>query len=105
MTNVYGGSMLNIAAAASNDCTGGLFQNRPSSYLGPCLISVESQDRTSTSWYQLCDPNLWHAEFETAKLNTRAWVVQERLLSPRTLAFTKAQLFWECRCKRACDEF
>jgi hypothetical protein len=88
MTHVYGGCLLNIAAAASNDCTGGLFQKRPSSYLGPCLISVENQNEALISWYQLWDQNLWHAEFETAKLNTRAWVLQERMLSPRTLAFT-----------------
>lgn len=105
MTDVYGGCLLNIAAAASNDCTGGLFQSRPSSYLGPCLISVESQNGALVSRYQLWDENTWHAEFETAKLNTRAWVMQERMLSPRTLAFTKAQLFWECRCKRASEEF
>lgn len=105
MTYIYGGSILNIAAAASNNCAGGLFQNRPSSYLGPCLLSVASRDGASILRYQLYDPDLWNAEFETAKLNTRAWVVQERMLSPRTLAFTKTQLFWECRCKRACDEF
>lgn len=105
MTHVYGGCLLNVAAAASNDCTGGLFQNRPSSYLGPCFISVESQNEALISRYQLWDQNLWHTEFETAKLNTRAWVMQERMLSPRTLAFTKAQLFWECRRKRASEEF
>jgi hypothetical protein len=105
MTYVYGGSMLNIAAAASNNCAGGLFQTRPSSYLGPCLLSVASRDSASMLRFQLYDPDLWNAEFETAKLNTRAWVVQERLLSPRTLAFTKTQRFWECRRKRACDEF
>jgi Heterokaryon incompatibility protein (HET) len=105
MTYVYGGSMLNIAAAASNNCAGGLFQNQPSSYLGPCLLSVASRDGASILRYQVYDPDLWNAEFETAKLNTRAWVVQERMLSPRTLAFAKTQLFWECRHKRACDEF
>jgi hypothetical protein len=105
MTYVYGESMLNIAAAASNNCAGGLFQNRPSSYLGPSLLSVASRDGASILRYQLYDPDLWNAEFETAKLNTRAWIVQERMLSPRTLAFTKTQLFWECRRKRACDEF
>lgn len=105
MTQVYGGCLLNIAAAASDDCTGGLFQERPSSYMGPCFISLESQEKAATSWYQLWDHNLWNDEFETAKLNTRAWVMQERMLSPRTLAFTKTQLYWECRCKGASEEF
>jgi hypothetical protein len=92
MAHIYGGWLLNIAGAASNDCTGGLFQKRPSSYLGPCLISVETQNEVSISWYQLWDQNLWYAEFETARLNTRAWLLQGRMLSPRTLAFTQAQL-------------
>src|SRR4051812_5269238 len=69
MAHIYGGWLLNIAGAASNDCTGGLFQKRPSSYLGPCLISVETQNEVSISWYQLWDQNLWYAEFETARLN------------------------------------
>jgi hypothetical protein len=29
-------------------------------------------------------------------LNSRAWVMQERILSPRNLHGTSAQLFWEC---------
>ncbi|KAH8198207.1 hypothetical protein TruAng_007634 [Truncatella angustata] len=97
MAYVYGGSTLNIAAAASDDCAGGLFQNRPASYFGPCLLSIMSRDESTLLPYQIHDEDLWDFEFETAKLNTRAWVMQERLLSPRTLAFTKTQLFWECR--------
>ncbi|TGO49010.1 hypothetical protein BOTNAR_0448g00040 [Botryotinia narcissicola] len=34
----------------------------------------------------------------------RAWVLQERLLSPRTINFSK-QLIWECREKRASESF
>jgi hypothetical protein len=30
-------------------------------------------------------------------LNRRAWVVQERLLSNRTLQFTRSEIFWHCR--------
>jgi hypothetical protein len=29
-------------------------------------------------------------------LNTRAWVLQERALSRRTLHFTDRQTYWEC---------
>ncbi|KAF7940856.1 uncharacterized protein EAE97_007041 [Botrytis byssoidea] len=35
----------------------------------------------------------------------RAWAVQERVLAPRTLHFTKSQLFWECRTNQACETF
>ena len=105
MTQVYGGCVLNLAATSSNDCTGGLFQSRPPSYLGSRFISVESMTDGLKSYYQLWDQNVWPAGFESAKLNTRAWVMQERLLSPRTLGFAKAQLFWECRCNHSSEEF
>ncbi|KAL3952359.1 hypothetical protein ACCO45_012302 [Purpureocillium lilacinum] len=105
MAHVYGGCLLNLAAASSSDCMGGLFQNRPPSYLGSCFISVESRNDDLTSYYQLWDQGTWPGDLESAKLNTRGWVMQERMLSPRTLAFAKAQVFWECRCKRASEEF
>lgn len=104
MQHVYGRCFLNIAAAASSDCTGGLFKCR-SSYVGPRSILLENEGETTLSQYQLWDQSLWDIEFEAAKLNTRAWVLQERVLSSRTLAFSREQLFWECRCKRACEEF
>ena len=46
---------------------------------------------------------LWEHYVESSPLSRRAWVLQERLLSPRTLHYTKAQLFWECRESKACE--
>lgn len=46
----------------------------------------------------------YHQDLEMAPLNTRGWVLQERALSPRTLHFTKTQVYWECgdgvKCER-----
>jgi hypothetical protein len=36
-------------------------------------------------------------------LAERGWAFQERFLAPRTLHFTKSQLYWECRQKMACE--
>ncbi|KAL1863864.1 hypothetical protein Daus18300_008013 [Diaporthe australafricana] len=38
-----------------------------------------------------------------APLNQRAWVMQERQLSPRILHFTSQQIFWECN-ETVCSE-
>jgi hypothetical protein len=35
----------------------------------------------------------------------RGWVVQERILAPRTLHFGTNQLFWECRHHQACETY
>jgi hypothetical protein len=32
----------------------------------------------------------------SSRLSTRAWVIQERLLSPRALHFCSNQIFWKC---------
>lgn len=46
--------------------------------------------------------DLWARSVELSPLSRRAWVLQERLLSPRTLHYTNTQLFWECRESKAC---
>jgi hypothetical protein len=38
-------------------------------------------------------------------LNRRAWVMQERMLSPRVIHFGKHQLFWRCQMHTACETF
>ncbi|KAH7071610.1 hypothetical protein FB567DRAFT_612195 [Paraphoma chrysanthemicola] len=40
-----------------------------------------------------------------APISQRAWVIQERFLSPRVLHFTSDQMFWECSNKYACETF
>ncbi|RYP17430.1 hypothetical protein DL765_004518 [Monosporascus sp. GIB2] len=38
-----------------------------------------------------------------SKLSTRAWVFQERALSPRTVFFGKGEIGWECRSRISCE--
>jgi hypothetical protein len=35
-------------------------------------------------------------DVENAVLNTRGWVLQERVLSCRTIHFSKNHTYWEC---------
>lgn len=45
----------------------------------------------------LIDVSHWDDLVNKAPVNVRAWVLQERLLAPRVLHFSKAQVAWECR--------
>ncbi|KAG4430835.1 hypothetical protein IFR05_013691 [Cadophora sp. M221] len=54
---------------------------------------------------QLVPDDFWNEGVTFAVLNTRAWVAQERMLSPRTIHFGKKQIFWECRELNACELF
>jgi hypothetical protein len=55
--------------------------------------------------YDCLDPTLWEREIKKAPLTQRAWVVQERLLSPRVVHFGANQLFWECQELQACETY
>lgn len=46
----------------------------------------------------------WSEQISQAKLCRRGWVVQERLLVPRTVHFAKKQLFWECTSSQSLEE-
>jgi hypothetical protein len=44
----------------------------------------------------LVDIHTWRNGVDYAPLGTRAWAIQERVLSVRTLHFGDTQLYWEC---------
>lgn len=44
----------------------------------------------------LIDTSYWDNLVNKAPVNTRAWVLQERLLAPRVLHFCKGSIAWEC---------
>jgi hypothetical protein len=46
----------------------------------------------------------WSEQVAQSKLCRRGWVFQERLLAPRTVHFTKQQLFWECTMSQSLEE-
>jgi hypothetical protein len=98
MTQVYGQCDLNIAATAAENASVGCFLDRPKHWI--FLISGEEDCHvTYPSSRELllyvCLPNTWRNPTRNA-LRKRAWVIQERYLSRRTLHFTDTQVFWEC---------
>lgn len=102
MSSVYGGSTMNIAAAGAANGSEGCFLKSPG-YVGKVQASDDfidgdiQYDFTSIHYYMSAIPN--------SHLCRRAWVLQERLLSPRTLYFGKGDIFWECKTKDASESF
>ncbi|KAH6869161.1 heterokaryon incompatibility protein-domain-containing protein, partial [Thelonectria olida] len=93
MGDIYAHSVLNIAATASRDGDGGLFRSPRGS--PPCVIHFQNED--SRPFIFLTHDELdYYKRIDSAPLASRAWVLQERLLSPRTVHFTSNQVFWEC---------
>lgn len=89
MEAVYAGSAFTVAAAYSKNSEGGCFPK------SDCLISQDSNYTVLLMGARPC------GGFDNipgnCPLDTRGWVFQERMMSPRTLFFGKDKIHWECR--------
>lgn len=101
MGDVYGGSNLNIAATSASDGTWGCFFDREDSWRMQILLG--NTESSEGILHECCGPDMLEQAKENIPLLTRAWVVQERFLSPRTLHFTNKQIFWVCKETTACE--
>jgi hypothetical protein len=97
MTSVYMNSFINIGANAAGDSRGGLFQQRSWKFVNPLSVRLTY---IPTNWHRrpvILWPNPQEGNpLDHAPLGDRGWVVQERLLAPRTVHFLKHKVVWEC---------
>lgn len=102
MNQVYRNAFLTIGAMASSDAHGGLFRKRDPEMTGTCPITINTEAEGLIKCL-LVKSDIWDSQVKQAPLSKRAWVLQERILSPRSLYFCEGQLFWECREQHACE--
>ncbi|KAF2850386.1 HET-domain-containing protein, partial [Plenodomus tracheiphilus IPT5] len=116
MGDIYSQAACTIAATAAKDSDGGLFAERDPTVLRPRRIEANwtpNPDAATNERYAYpaaglywCDiAELWTQAVERAPLNSRAWVCQERHLSPRIMHFSDSQLFWECHECISCENY
>jgi hypothetical protein len=98
MSSVYGGSSSNIAVAGATDGTKGCSLN-PLASVATCRSNL----RKNAVWD--IGPDAFYDSVVKSPLASRAWCLQERLLSPRTLHFSKMELFSECQHCNASESF
>jgi hypothetical protein len=103
MSEVYSHCLINIAATASADGSGGLFFPRNPIMIPP--IRTNFSGKNAKSDFLVVDDGLWEREIGKSPLCQRGWVYQERLLSPRTLHFGSTRIFWECRALGCCESY
>lgn len=108
MQEVYSNSYCNISAADVDCSTKSLFSSRDPDLFFPQTIELEIVEEGETkgqSHFFLYDYKFWDFHIMSAAVNKRAWVLQERILSPRVLHFGRHQLLWECYEKDAAEAF
>jgi hypothetical protein len=95
MDRVSSNSFCNMSALDAPNSNHTLFCSRNPDTLRPEIVNASI--RGVVTPYLVSDLRFWDTEVYHALLNTRAWVLQERLLSQRILHFSNRQLLWECR--------
>lgn len=88
MTTVYGEATLVISATAAKDPNSGILTKRRVLY-SPVLGLSKSQHLRQRLLRKMWD-------VDCSPLSTRGWALQERVLAPRIMHFTKRQMIWEC---------
>ncbi|KAL9125265.1 MAG: hypothetical protein Q9217_005501 [Psora testacea] len=104
MSSVYSGSWLNLAATSSADGHGGLFRTSDPLLNLPCQVKATWQGPPFNDLV-IIDESAWSRQIDQAPLNERGWVLQERVLAPRTVHFAHDQMWWDCRNFQASEVF
>jgi hypothetical protein len=90
MEGVFASAYCTIAATSAVDSNAGfLARDGSAEYM---LV----QDVSGEQFYICADMDNFDNDVEKAQLNTRAWVMQERVLAQRTIHFSTNQTYWEC---------
>lgn len=122
MADIYRNCLLNISIDRASNPHQGAFAERPPGVLDPCsvIIGFRQEKDLQPRWYekiwrhlkgtrQKSFRNDYFAKFQLfgpldcldfinqMPLSRRAWVFQERFMSPRVLHFGTDRIFWECR--------
>ena len=94
MMDVYSNSQCTLAATASSDGREGLSRPRNIHLIRP-YIKIPTSNGILV--YGFVNISAFEREILHSPLNRRAWVLQERLLAPRTLHFSDIQIWWTCK--------
>ncbi|KAH6865560.1 heterokaryon incompatibility protein-domain-containing protein [Alternaria rosae] len=96
MADVYGGAFLTIAAASARSVHEGIFHDRkPQGKQVVMQFSAGNNGSLEGPIYIQHNPVFRDCIDEP--LYHRGWTIQERILSPRVVVFTRDQLVWNCQ--------
>ena len=99
MENVFASAYCTIAASSAPDWKDGFLKRN----LSPQYFQI--QDSSGKLVYVCDNTDDYSKDVDEGPLNKRAWVLQERVLSRRTICFSAKQMYWECAKDVLCENF
>jgi hypothetical protein len=100
MHDIYRNAVLTIAAEASLNSRAGIFEStkksRSNIKVHPFSVKAVCHGNKSSVRIYFRDPFPENCHRDYGPLSQRAWVLQEELLSARTLRFAPHQMYWQC---------
>jgi len=101
MGKVYKNSLLTISATAAEGNSQGCFARRdpsrvelsPTKRLDPNPSKLDPHPSSSPTSWAVIRSNFWMKGVDLAPVSRRGWILQERILSPRIVHFSKEQIF------------
>lgn len=101
--DIFGNAVITIAASECFDGDQGFIH--PRNPLAQITCQLYPETKLCYEVVPPCTPNCLAHPFDNARyhLDTRAWVFQERILSPRTVHFTRNFIHVECRTELVCE--
>ncbi|KAH7398502.1 heterokaryon incompatibility protein-domain-containing protein [Pyrenochaeta sp. MPI-SDFR-AT-0127] len=105
MSSVFSGAIVTIAVADADHHAQGIFRPRPARCMRPFRIpylqDTPYRERTRLDgegeFYVFPKSSLVGAGNRSkGTLDTRAWILQEQLLSPRMLYYGNGEIYWDC---------
>jgi Heterokaryon incompatibility protein (HET) len=97
MGDIYRNSVCTIAATASKDGDGGCFRLRSTLRNLPCRLWDDEGHEIRVDVERDFVAKRYRLEVNSGPLNARAWVLQERILSPRILHYSETSVYWDCQ--------
>ncbi|KAM0438638.1 hypothetical protein ACHAPT_001391 [Fusarium lateritium] len=99
MENVFAYAYCTLAATSAKDCNQGFLSR---SAEGTIKITDPESNLPLPVYIRETEHD-FEKDVAQGPLNKRAWVFQERVLSPRTIHFTAAEAYFECRSNIWCE--
>ena len=95
MGEIYGNAFCNIAACTGSDGTSGLYPDNDGVSRRVCTLDTGTSSCLS-GYFAVRDKNIMRSDAKNATILSRAWCVQELMLAPRVLYFSRSHTVWEC---------